>query len=77
MSAELDALVAQVQSTNDVMASAVTLIQGLGEQLAQVQAELAATGVTNAKLDEIRTMLDQGDDALQNLLNPPAPPANP
>lgn len=73
MSVELDALVAQVQSTNDVMASAVTLIQGLGAQLAEVQAELASSGVTNAKLGELTTALNQGDDALEALLSPPAP----
>jgi chromosome segregation ATPase len=77
MSAELDALVAQVQATNDVMASAVTLINGLSAQLGEVQAELAAQNVTNAKLDELKTALDQGDDALQALLSPPVAPIPP
>lgn len=82
MSTQLEALVAQVQATNGVMESAVTLINGLQAQLAQVQADLAAQGVTNAQLDALTTQLNQGDDALQALLaaNSPAPappPAQP
>ena len=73
MNAQLEALIAQVQQTNEVMASAVTLINGLQGQLSEVQAELASQGVTNAKLDELTAALNQGDDALQALLNPPAP----
>jgi hypothetical protein len=74
MSAELDALVAQVQANHDEVASAITFIQGLGAQLADVQAQLAAGGVTNAKLAELTATMTQDDAALGAVLAPPATP---
>lgn len=78
MSAQLDALATQVAETNTVIGSAVTLIQGIAAQLAQVQAELAAVGIDNARLNELATSLDTTEQALAAAVaanTPAAPPA--
>jgi septal ring factor EnvC (AmiA/AmiB activator) len=62
--ASLDALQTQVAETNGVIASAVTLINGIAAQLAAVQAELAAVGVENATLDALKTSLDTSEQEL-------------
>lgn len=75
--AALEALQTQVTETNGVIASAVTLINGISAQLAAVQAELADVGVTSAALDTLKTSLDESEQALAAAVaaNPVAPPA--
>jgi ABC-type transporter Mla subunit MlaD len=84
MSASLDALKAQVDATSGVAASAVTLIQGIAAQLTDVQAQLAAVGVTNQTLDDLTSSLKASDDALAAAVAsnsptpaPTSPPATP
>lgn len=57
--ASLQALEAQVAATKGVMESAVTLIQGLRQQIIDA-------GTDQAKLDAIVADLDAADDALAN-----------
>jgi len=57
MSAELDALTAQVAETNGVIASAVTLIHGLRQQIIDA-------GTDPAKLAELAASLDASEQAL-------------
>ena len=64
MSAELDNLEKEVSENATVIASAVTLIQGLGTELKAVKDELAAQGVTSAKLNELAASLDSNEQAL-------------
>ena len=64
MSATIDALETQVAETNTVIASAVVLISGLRDQLIAIQAELAALGIDNVKLNDLTTSLDESEQAL-------------
>lgn len=77
--AALAALQQQVTETNGVIASAVTLISGLSAQLALVQAELSAVGVTSAALDSLKESLDSSEQALAAAVaaNAPADPVEP
>lgn len=64
MSAELDKLEKEVQENGTVISSAVTLISGLKTELQAVKDELAAQGVTSAKLNELADALDANEQAL-------------
>jgi hypothetical protein len=66
VSAEMDALQAEVAQTNDVIDSAITFIKGLSTQVA------AAAG-DRAKSVELAQQLDQRANALaQAIATPPA-----
>jgi hypothetical protein len=69
MSAALDALTTEVQRTNGVMQSALTLIEGISVQLAEA-------GTDQAKLDALRTDLEENAAALAAAVtaNQPAEP---
>jgi hypothetical protein len=71
MSAELDALTAQVQANTEVEASAVTLIQGLA-------AQIAANTTDPAALTALSEQLKTSADALAAAItaNTPASPAS-
>lgn len=71
MSAEFDALVAQVTENTTVEASAVTLIQGIAAQL--------AGNPTPAQVDALAAELKTSSDALAAAVaaNTPAAPAPP
>ncbi len=60
MSAELDALTAQVKANTDVEASAVLAIKGLADKVAA----LAAAGGTPAQFTELAAELKASADAL-------------
>lgn len=64
MSVELDKLEKEVQENGTVISSAVTLISGLKTELQAVKDELAAQGVTSAKLNELADALDANEQAL-------------
>jgi chromosome segregation ATPase len=68
MSAELDALTAQVKQNTDLEASAVTLIQGLA-------AQIQAARDDPAKLDALTAELRQKADALADAITTNTPPA--
>lgn len=70
MSAEMDALTAQVTANTAVLQSAVTLINGIADRI-------AAAGVDPAKLTALTDELRQQDDALAAAVaaNTPAAPA--
>ena len=70
MSAALDALTAQVTATNTVIASALTLINGLA-------AEIAAAGTDETALAALTTSLTIADAQLATAVaaNTPAAPA--
>ena len=57
MSAELDALAAQVEQNTTVEESAVTLIQGLAAQIAAAANDPAAIAALSAKLQSSATAL--------------------
>jgi hypothetical protein len=57
MSAQLDALVAQVNETNTVIQSAIILIQGLRQQIVEA-------GTDQAKLTELVASLDASEQEL-------------
>jgi hypothetical protein len=57
MSAQLDALAAQVAQTETVEQSAITLIQGLAAQLAAVATDPAAVAALAARLNSSATAL--------------------
>lgn len=72
MSAELDALTAQVAQNTTVETSAVALIQGLA-------AQIAAAGTDPAKLTALTTSLNTSATALAAAIaanTPQAPPAS-
>lgn len=72
MSAELDALTAQVAQNTTVETSAVTLIQGLA-------AQIVAAGTDPAKLTALTTSLNTSATALAAAIaanTPQAPPAS-
>lgn len=60
----LEALRSQVEQTNTVIGSAVTLIQGISATLQTVRAELAAQQVQNETLDSLAASLDATEQAL-------------
>lgn len=60
----LEALRSQVEQTNTVIGSAVTLIQGISATLQTVRAELAAQQVQNETLDSLAASLDASEQAL-------------
>lgn len=73
MSAELDALTAQVSATTDLEKSAITLIEGLA-------AQFAAVAQDPAKVTALAAQLKTSADALSAAITantPPAPPAPP
>lgn len=79
MSAQLDALTAQVAQNTSVEASAIQLFTNLSTQLATVSTQLAAAGADVAALDGIRTTLATSASALAAAItaNTPAePPAS-
>lgn len=75
MSAEFDALVAQVTANTTVEASAVTLIEGLAAQLAAV-----ASNPTPDQINALATQLKSSADSLAAAIaanTPAAPPSSP
>lgn len=71
MSAEFDALTAQVHATRDIAASAVTLINGIADRI-------AAAGTDPVALQALTDELRASDDALAAAVQantPVAPPA--
>lgn len=75
MSAEFDALVAQVTASTQVEASAITLIQGLSTQIADLAAQLAGTpagGALQALSDQLKA--SAADLATAITANTPAAP---
>lgn len=70
--ADLTALTAQVQANTTVVGSALTLIQGLAQQLADA-------GTDPVKLQALQDQLKASDDALAQAVaaNTPAPPSSP
>lgn len=70
MSAELDALTAQVKSNSDLLDSATVLINGIADRI-------TAAGVDPAKLAALTTELKAKDDILAAAVtaNTPTPPA--
>jgi len=64
MDAELELLIAQVTITLGVEQSAVTLIQGIAAQLADLAAQLADEPVEAAKILELSNSLKASGDAL-------------
>jgi len=78
MSAQLDALTAQVAQNTSVEGSAIQLLTNLGTQLTAVSAQLAAAGADTAALDGIRTTLATSQAALAAAITantPAAPPS--
>ena len=67
MSAEFDALVAQVTANTDVEASAVTLIQGIAAQL--------ANSPTSAQVSALSSQLKTSADALAGAITANTPAA--
>lgn len=70
MSEALDNLTAEVHTTTGVMQSALTLIQGIAQRLADA-------GTDTAKLEELRLDLEQNETALAAAVaanQPPTPP---
>jgi len=76
MSAQLDALIVQVEATNTVMGAAVNLINGLAAEVTAIKDQLAAQGIDNAKLNDLAAALDSADDPLAAAIaaNTPAAP---
>lgn len=68
--AKLDDLEAQVKANTDVETSAVTLIQGLHDQL-------VAAGTDPAKLDALKSNLKSSADALAAAVTANTPAAEP
>lgn len=58
MAAVLDALQAQVTRNNDVIASAVLLINGLADRIASAVAAAIANGATAAELAPVQAEID-------------------
>jgi hypothetical protein len=76
----LDDLQAKVTAATTVETSAVTLIQGMADQLKTLSAELAAAGQDTAKIDAMAAQLDAASAPLAaavaaNTTPPPAPAA--
>ena len=76
MSAQLDALTAEVTETTTVQQSAINLLNNLGQTIAQIQAELAAIGITNAALDQLSNTLSTNTDQLAAAVVANTPAAN-
>lgn len=60
----LDALVQEVTETETVQASAVALLNGLSAIVTDIKAQLAAQGIDNATLNQLKTNLDTSTTAL-------------
>jgi uncharacterized protein involved in exopolysaccharide biosynthesis len=77
MSAQLDALIVEVQNTEGVEDSAIALLEGLSAQITAISAELAADGIDNQKLVDLAAELDAKTAALAAAVavtTPPTPP---
>jgi hypothetical protein len=79
MSEQLDNLTREVAESRSVTESAIAAFDGLGARLTAIQAELAAQGVTNERLDELATDLNTQQQQLADAIvrNTPAAPAEP
>jgi len=60
MATELDGLVAQVKTNTDIVQSAILLVQGLAQKIA----DLAAAGGTPAQFADLAAQIKASDDAL-------------
>ena len=74
MSAQLDALVLEVQNTEGVEDSAIALLEGLSAQITALAAELAADGIDNQKLVDLGAELDAKTAALAAAVSTTTPP---
>jgi hypothetical protein len=72
MSAQLDALVLEVQNTEED--SAIALLEGLSAQITALAAELAADGIDNQKLVDLGAELDAKTAALAAAVSTTTPP---
>lgn len=64
MSDQLNRLEQEVAQNGTVIGSAIALIRGFGAEITAIKEQLAAEGVTNAKLNELADTLDTNEQAL-------------
>jgi chromosome segregation ATPase len=69
MAADLSQLIAEVQESQDVSTSAVTLINGLRDQLTTLIEEAEGNAVNVAQLEELRTALDSSNQQLADAVS--------
>jgi small-conductance mechanosensitive channel len=77
MSQKMDELVAQVAKTDGVIDSAVVALTGFGQQLTDLQTELAAAGVDTTAVETLRADLAAKTDALAAAIATVTPPVTP
>ena len=75
MSVQLDILEAEIKATEGVEQSAILLLQGITQQLADLAAQLAAEGIDNAKVLALADELKTQSDALASAVATFTPPA--
>lgn len=74
MSAQLDILEAEIKETESIEESAILLLQGLSQQLADLATQLALEGIDNAKVLALSEELDAKSNALAQAISTYTPP---